>query len=439
MGPVHNFDDLIDMIRRHFRLMFIIVLVGCIYSFFWALNQPHEYRSAEVLQIEQPKIARDLAPTTVDGSSARRLQLIQQQLMARDNLTEIIEKFDLYGDAPNLLISQKVDLLRRSVTITGVAAVREGFADDGTISVLTFTASMDSAEKAQGVAHEFADRTRDLSTQQRKEQTLETLEFFQRQEDILTLDVSALEDGMTAFRRENDLSLEGSLDLRQSELASLNDSILNLDREIIASELSLGQVDRSSRAATILRLEEGINGELETLTTQRKLLNQRRISLTASIETTPEIDAQIARFNRRMIQLQGQLDVASTRRNEAEVGFSLESASRGERLTTIEEAPLPDYPISTSRKKRAAMGGIASGLLALVVAFILDLRKPVIRTAKQMERETGLRPVISIGEMRLPKKPRGLRKIWAKSGPQALAGREARRARVEEPNTQQTN
>ena len=34
--------------------------------------------------------------------------------------------------------------------------------------------------------------------------------------------------------------------------------------------------------------------------------------------------------------------------------------------------------------------------LALVVAFLLELKHPVLRTAAQMERETGLAPVASI-------------------------------------------
>lgn len=420
MGPIHTFNDLIDMIRRHFRLMVVIVLVGCIYSFFWALNQPHTYTSSEVLQLEQPRIAKDLAPSTVAGSSARRLQLIEQQLMARDHLVEIIEKFDLFNEDPNMVMSQRVDFLRRSVSITGVAAVREGFADDGTISVLTFTANLDTAERAQGVAAAFAERTRELSVQQRKEQTKETLDFFKRQEEILERDVAALEAEITKFRTENDLSRTGSLDLRQSELASLNDSILDLDREIIAAELAFERINRNARAETVARQEETLQGNLETLNTQRRLLAERRDTLMVTLETTPEIDAQLTRFERRMVQLQGQLDVVSTRRNEAEVGFSLESDARGERLTTIEAAPLPDYPISTSRKKRAAMGAVASGMLALLVAFILDLRKPVVRTARQMERETGLKPVIAIADVQLPKKPSGLRKLWTKETAQKI-------------------
>ena len=124
MGPIYTFDDFIDMIRRRAGVIILITLLGCIASVYWALATPHVYQSSEVIQIEQPKIANDLAPSTVEGSSARRLQLIEQQLMARGTLVDIIQRFDLYDDLTALRMSEKVDLLRRSVTITGVAAPR---------------------------------------------------------------------------------------------------------------------------------------------------------------------------------------------------------------------------------------------------------------------------------------------------------------------------
>lgn len=83
MGPIYTFDDIIDMLRRRAGVIILITLLGCIASVYWALSTPHVYQSSEVIQIEQPKIANDLAPSTVEGSSARRLQLIEQQLMAR--------------------------------------------------------------------------------------------------------------------------------------------------------------------------------------------------------------------------------------------------------------------------------------------------------------------------------------------------------------------
>ena len=432
MGPIYSLNDFLDMVRRRVGLISFVFIAGCFASLFWALGTPHTFRSSEVIQIEQPKIDAELAPTTVAGSSARRLQLIQQQLMSRGSLLEIIEKFGIYDNLTALRPSEKVDLLRRSVTITGVAAVREGFADDGTISVLTITADMDNAEHAQSVAHEFADRTRALSAAQRQEQTAETLAFFEKQEENLVRDIAALEEELATFRRENDLSIEGSLEFRRTEIASLNDALLELDREIIATQLAVNRIDRTQRDSTVAREEKELESELDTLTTQRGLLADRREELSLSIETTPEVERALANFDRRMTQLQGQLDVISTRRNEAEVGFSLETAARGERLITIEEAVLPDYPISMSRKKRAVMGAGAAGMLGLFLAFLLELRRPVVRTARQMERETGLLPVVSIPDTRgdkRNKKRTGLAKVWAERREAGKAGRAARLAR----------
>lgn len=396
MGTIYSLADFIDMLRRRAWMISMIIMLGCLASVFWALNTPHLYSASEVIQIEQPKIDDELAPSTVAGSSARRLQLIEQQLMARNSLQEIIEKYDLYADAADLAMWEKVDVLRRSVFINGVAAVREGFADDGTISVLTISAEMETPELAQAVTHEFADRTRSLSRERRKEQARETLEFFQRQEDNLIRDIAALEEELTAFRGENDLSIAGSLEFRREEIGSLNAALLSIDREVIDVELALSRIDRSNRAPTVQRQQADLETELTSLQTQRRLLEERRDTLATSLKTTPEVERALANYDRRLDQLQTQLGAISTRRNEAEVGFTLESAARGERLITLEEAQIPDYPVTQSRKRLAAMGGVASVGLALVLAFLLDLRRPVIRTAGQLERETGLMPVASV-------------------------------------------
>lgn len=429
MGPIYTIDDVIDMLRRRAGVIFTVVLLGCIASVLWALWTPHVYRSSEVIQIEQPKIANDLAPSTVEGSSARRLQLIEQQLMARGNLIDIIDKFDLYANLTALRQSEKVDLLRRSVSITGVAAPREGYGDDGRISVVTFTAEMDDPADAQAVAREFADRTRALSAAQRQNQTRETLEFFQRQEENLIRDIAALEEERAAFSSANDLSLEGSLEFRRSEIGSLNEAILELDREIIATRLARDRPNPDARAATVAREQAELDATLESLTTQRNLLEDQRDALSASLQTSPEVERELARFARRLEQLQDQLEVISARRNEAEVGFSLEADQRGEKLTTLEAAELPEYPVSLSRKKRAAIGGMASVALALVVAFLMELRRPVIRSAQQMTRETGLVPVVSIPDLSPREKRRTLGKVWQERLKASQKGRAARRAR----------
>ncbi|UWR27446.1 DUF874 domain-containing protein [Sulfitobacter sp. S223] len=429
MGPIYTWQDFLDMTRRRLGVIAFVIIAGCFASLYWAMSYVHLYQSSEVIQVEQPKINDDLARSTVEGSSARRLQLIQQQLMARVSLQQIIDKFNIYENLTALKPSEKVQLLRQAVTINGVAAAREGFSDDGTISVLTITAQMEQAQLARDVAHEFAEQTRALMAAQRREQTAQTLAFFQQQEKVVLDNIAALEAELETYRTANDLTIEGGVEFRLSEVAQLNEAILDLDREIISAQLARTRIDRTARASTVQREERELDTQLQTLTQQRTLLDQRRTALRATIQGSPETQRTLADFDRRMEQLRTQLEAIAARRNDAQVGFNLEVGAQGERLTTIEEAQVPDYPITMSKKKRAIVGAMGATGLAFVIAWLLELRRPVIRSARQMERETGILPVVSIPELAPKYQSSKWRLAREKRRAAGKAGRAARMAR----------
>lgn len=406
MEQLLSFDDLMDMIKRRLGVIAAVALLGSVASLFYALSQTHLYQSSEVIQVSRPKIDGDLARSTVDGSSARRLQLIEQQLMTRGTVLEIADMFDLFTDAPDMKTSERVARVRDSVSIQGVAAAREGFTDDGTVSVLTITATFDSPEKAQGVAHEFARRTIEISTRSRTEQARETLAFFREEEVKLQAQMDALDNEITAFRRNNDLTIEGGLELRQTQIGSLNETILSLERERITLEQELTQLDRTQRASTVEREERDIQAQLSILADQKALLEARVETLSATLQTNPQVQRSLDAFERRRENLQGELDVIGTRRAEAEVGFKLEEQNQSERLTIIEEAALPDYPITRSRKSTALMGGFVSVFIGFVVAFLMDMRHPVIRSATQMKNRVGITPVVTIPPLETTRRKR---------------------------------
>lgn len=425
MGPIYSLADFIDMLRRRAAVICYVVVLGCLLSLWVALNQQHMYHSAEVIQVTRPTIADDLAKSTVEGSSARRMQLIEQRLMARGTLLEIIEKFGLYADLP-LTPTEKVVMLREAVSITGVAAVREGFADDGTISVLTISAMLPTAQQAQQVASEFGRRTIELSVSSRIAQARETLSFFAEKESALSSQITALEDEIATFRAANDVALPGTIEFRRGEVASINESLLEIAREQIQIRRAADQASATERPATAQRMLAEFQQQLATLDAQIDLLTQRKSELETALETTPEVQRQLGVYERQMQALQGELDTISTRRNEAEVGFRLETSRQGERLTVLEPAALADYPSTTARKKKALMGAIASVMVAIGVAFALELRHPVLRSAAQMERETGLTPVVSIPVLDpAAERPGLLARLRARllGGPQRLARR----------------
>ncbi|WP_293572982.1 DUF874 domain-containing protein [Phaeobacter sp.] len=415
MGPIRTLEDVIDMLRRRAAVIFWIALVGGMISVWVAAKQQHEYESVSVLQITRPKIADDLAKSTVDGSSARRLQLIEQRLMARGSVEDIIETFGLYADLPALRPLERVALLRESVSITGVAAAREGFTDDGTISVLSITARMPTPEQAQAVASEFAARTIELSQNSRIEQARETLTFFSEKETSLSAEIAELENEITAYRNANNVALPGGIEMRREEISSLNTGLLEIEREQIELRRQADQTTNTERPATARRMLAVFEQQLATLEAQRELLLQRRSALQASLQTTPEVERQLGVYDRQMEQLQTELEITSQRRTEAEIGFRLETSRQAERLTVIEPAALPDLPVTSGRKKLALMGLIASIGFGVGIGFLMDLRHPVLRSAAQMERETGLSPVVAIPLLdTTPRRKNMLARLWGR-------------------------
>ncbi|RBW61615.1 DUF874 domain-containing protein [Phaeobacter gallaeciensis] len=396
MGSIFSLDDFLDMTRRRALLIFVVIVLGTLVSLGLALSKTHEYESAEVLQIVQPKIADDFAKSTVDGSSARRLQMIQQRLMARDMVLEIADRLGVFADQPYKRDSEKVAIIRQAVKIEGVAAARDGYTDDGTISVLTITARMPTPELAQRLAHEFGTRTIELSKQSRREKANETLAFFQAQEQTLAAEISALEDEITKYRNDNNLSLPGSVAFRREEIATINSGLLEIARERIEVERGMELVEKNERRATADRLRGDFQEKLATLDAQSELLLAKKRELEQLIESSPGIERRLASYDRRLTQLRDEMERIAGRRTDAELGLRLEDDRQAERLTVIEEAVQPDFPVTESRKKKAVVGAGLSVFVAFALAIFLDIRNPVLRSSAQVERELGFKPVVTV-------------------------------------------
>ena len=75
------------------------------------------------------------------------------------------------------------------------------------------------------------------------------------------------------------------------------------------------------------------------------------------------------------------------------------------------------------------MGTVAATGLAFIIAWLLEVRRPVIRSARQMERETGVIPVVSIPELAPKYQSSKWRMSREKRRAAGQAGRAARLAR----------
>lgn len=402
MGSIFSVADFLDMLRRRRGLIMIVFALGCIASLLFAASQRHLYASSEVLQMQSAVIPGEMAPSTVQGSSARRLQLIEQQVMSRGAILELIDELGLFTDQPAMSEAERVRTIREAVRVSGVAAAREGFSDDGQVSLLRISAEWPTAAGARALAHEISQRTVSLSVSSRLDQSRETLDFFTLQEDAALREVQALEREISQFRARNDTALPGAAEAVQREIAVLNEALLGIDRQMIALQR---QIALPAESRVERRTREEQQAQLDGLTEERALLTRNIEALGASLDGTPETEAQLSEYARQLETLQERLDAATARRQEAETAYRLETQRQAERLTVLEPAVEAEYPFTTSRKMLAIAGGLASLMAAIAAAFLMDLRHPVIRSAAQMEHALGLRPVVSIPQMR-PRRPK---------------------------------
>src|SRR5467141_3652628 len=97
---------------------------------------PESYRSSTLILVESQKIPEDYVKALIGSSIEERLNSIQQQVMSRTLLTQMIQEFDLYPEAVRREGNEAViERLRKDIRVTtSVAQASRGGVDAFAIS-----------------------------------------------------------------------------------------------------------------------------------------------------------------------------------------------------------------------------------------------------------------------------------------------------------------
>jgi uncharacterized protein involved in exopolysaccharide biosynthesis len=235
-------QDYLDALRRRggtaAKLAAAVLVVGLVVIFLW----PNTYRSTATVLIEDPEIPPGLVPSTVTTFAERQIQEINQRVMTRTNLAQIIEKFNLYADErkylPTLLLVEDVE---QDVYLDVIAAElpdpQTGVARNSTIAFQVGFYHTDP-NTARQVANELVSLYLAENVRARTEQTAETSQFMQGEVDRLDAEVRELESQVAKLKQEN----EGAL----PEQAAFNLQFLQrTDQDLMQVERDLRSVEES--------------------------------------------------------------------------------------------------------------------------------------------------------------------------------------------------
>lgn len=385
MGQIQSLEDALSVLRRRAILVIGIVLIGTALSMFYALSLPRTYESQGLIQIELPNVTETTATAGSTGSRAKyRLNLIKQQLMARDSLLGIARELHIFPD-PEPGEVEMITAMRQAIAINPIIDPQDAWRADAVPSGLQITVRLGDPEMAAATANLFLERILEQAGARRAEQADAALAFFTREEARVGAKIAQLEADIANFKTANALSLPEGMSALRDQLGTLQQSELELEREIIALK----------NGATRVR-EEVLAQQIADLEVQKGLVSARIGEIESAILAAPRVERDLNRLNRELDQLKEQFTIITRGKAEAEMGQALEASQQAERFEVLEYAPVPTYPVAPSRKKITVAGGALALIVGLVTALLLEAMNPAIRTAAQLERELGVVPIVSI-------------------------------------------
>jgi succinoglycan biosynthesis transport protein ExoP len=225
-------------IRRRKKIFIVVSSLMLIASIIFALFQPKVYVSTATILIEG-QIASEVLKGISMGFIEERLQVITQQIMTRDRLTQIIRKLNLHPelDTPQA-IDSAVEIMRKNIELKTIKAGDIDPRAYGPLTTVAFKLSYSSGEPsiAYKVTKELTSLYVEKNLEKREQITAQTTAVLKEKLSQLKQQTDAVERKLRDFKAAHagELPENMSFNLEQiyrltAQLDEVNAKIKNLE------------------------------------------------------------------------------------------------------------------------------------------------------------------------------------------------------------------
>ena len=440
--------------RRLPVFLTVFVLAGGVFvtaTMLW----PVSYQATARILVESPQIPTELAKSTVPTGAAEQFQIIQEDVLSRQSLLDIANRFHLFASRPNL---SETDIIAEMRTRLGISptSVGGGTGTIATVFEITFKAAR--PKTAADVVNDLVDMILKKDVELRTARASETVTFFNKETARLTASLAIVDKQILSFKNENIAALPDSLDFRRTQQTNQQDRLLVLAQEeaalrkrqlalqqrpadpaatpvtpeeqqlaLLRQSLAQQQVVFSETSPTIVSLRSriaaleaslgnqttispdgsqsvqkqtpewyDIEDRLAEISDERSQIAITLTDLAASIQATPGVETTLNALMRDHQNLQAQYDSAVARLAEASTGQQIELMLKGERLSLIESAIPPEK--SQGLGQRTLLLASALGALGLALASIIvpELFNRQVRRPTELVTRLQIAPLVTI-------------------------------------------
>jgi polysaccharide chain length determinant protein (PEP-CTERM system associated) len=311
-------DDYLAMFRRRLKVILIPALLAPLAGFLISFAFPPKYTSRSLVLVEEQKVPEGYVKPVVTEDLSQRIASMEQQVLSRNRLTPMIERFGLAQKAKN--VDDLVDEIQQSLSIqpvlpdiTASQRKKPGQGSDMPGFYVGFT--WDNAREAQQVCSELTSMLLAENLKARSQVAQSTTEFLTRQLDEAKKNLNDQDSKMAAFKRQYMGQLPGDADNNLKILMGLNSQL-----EANTQALNRAQQDRAY--------------------TESMLAQQLAAWKSTQNATNPQtLEQQLAALQSQLITLQARYtndhpDVVKTKNDIAELKRKLNEMSAAAAQTT---------------------------------------------------------------------------------------------------------
>lgn len=346
---------------RYFAIPFLLILM--LGSAVVAIQRPIYQAEGKIL-VESPEIPPDLVHPTITEVAAERVQVIQQRIMARDNLSAVVSKFNLFPrERAWMSGTELLELMRSRLEIKPIELDAQMARPNNPTIAFTLTFDYEVPELAMKVANEFLTSILSDDASTRTNNASETTKFLDREVKRLESEHDAVAAQIAGLKQRPPDQKQAESEVVKTQMKSLAD----LEAEL---------VQKSSVYSEAHPIVRNLKKNIAAL---KRAIAAAPQPVAAKADSGPSVEVATDVLERRQLDLEKSLEDANRKLTTARLGESMERGQQGERLQVIEQPSLPQRPVRPKRLKWFAAAFVLAGMTGAACVFAIEMLDGSIR------------------------------------------------------------
>lgn len=261
-----SLEDLTRIVRRRIGWFLVPAALGVVGALGLALGLPPTYEAASTVLVEPQGIPDTLVQTTVVAETEARYGQLKLQILARDNVSAIIDEFDLYPgvSAPR---EELVEMMREAVSIDPLPPAIIDPRKPPTLESFRIVFRSENRVIVADVANRL---TRDFIAAHLADRELQAKgasEFIENELVESRGEMERLWQQITAFKEEHHGELPEQLAINTQHLERLRNNLMTMNTNLEASRDQIGAIRKQIEQVRL----SGASGEHDPIKRKQML------------------------------------------------------------------------------------------------------------------------------------------------------------------------